>query len=242
MSKLKVLIITNYSFFPAELSNFQLLDSLSNLKRIRLERIRIPSLKETPIVLKKLLKLSLFMCEIGQAFTSIKISEVFPNLEEMNIDYCNDLVELPAGLCDLIKLKMLSITHCHNLSALPKEIGNLFNLEVLRLRSCIDLENLPDSIYKLSKLIFLDISDCFSIRSLPERIGELQNLTKLNMNNCSRLLELPPSILDFKQLKYVVCDEELKEVWEFYLPDESIIELKLAKDEVNLNWLENHLS
>ncbi|MCI29756.1 disease resistance protein, partial [Trifolium medium] len=43
MSMLKVLIITNYAFHPSELSNFELLDSLHNLKRIRLERISVPS-------------------------------------------------------------------------------------------------------------------------------------------------------------------------------------------------------
>ncbi|PON34600.1 Powdery mildew resistance protein [Parasponia andersonii] len=242
MTELKVLIITNYGFFAAELGDFQLLGSLTKLTRIRLERISIPCLRQTSIVLKKLQKLSLFMCELGHAFSSIKISEVLPNLVEINIDYCDDLVELPAGLCDLIKLKKLSITHCHNMCALPEEIGNLDNLEVLRLRSCIDLERLPDSISKLTRLTFLDISDCFSIRNLPEQIGELQSLTNLNMKNCSRLLELPPSVLDLKELKVVVCDEELKELWEFYLPIDANIELRSVKDEVNLNWLENHRS
>ncbi|POO02736.1 Powdery mildew resistance protein [Trema orientale] len=242
MTGLKVLTITNYGFFAAELGDFQLLESLTNLTRIRLERISIPSLRQTSIALKKLQKLSLFMCELVHAFSSIKISEVLPNLVEINIDYCDDLVELPAGLCDLIKLKKLSITHCHNMCALPEEIGNLDNLEVLRLRSCIDLEKLPDSISKLTRLTFLDISDCFSIRNLPEQIGELQSLTSLNMKNCSRLLELPPSALDLKKLKVVVCDEELKELWEFYLPIDANIELRSVKDEVNLNWLENHHS
>ncbi|XP_062102118.1 probable disease resistance protein At5g66900 isoform X1 [Humulus lupulus] len=240
MSTLKVLLVTNYAFFPAELSDFQLLNSLTNLSRIRLERISIPSLKETHIVLKKLKKLSLFMCKIGDAFSSVKISEVFPNLEEINIDYCDDLKELPAGLCDLIKLKKLSITHCHNLSTLPEEIGKLINLQVLRLRSSIDLEKLPDSICKLYKLTFLDISNCYSLQNLPENIGQLCHLTKLNMNNCSRLAELPSSVLDLEQLKNVVCDEELKELWEFHLHPESNTKIKVAKDRVNLNWLENH--
>ena len=36
MDELKVLIDTDYGFFHVELSNFQLLGSLHNLKRIRL--------------------------------------------------------------------------------------------------------------------------------------------------------------------------------------------------------------
>ncbi|EXC24860.1 putative disease resistance protein [Morus notabilis] len=239
MSKLKVLIITNYGFFPTKLSNFELLDSLTNLKRIRFERVVIPSLGETSIKLENLQKLSLFMCKVGQAFGSIQKSEPFPSLEELNIDYCTDFVELPAGFCNMVKdvLRKLSITHCHKLSTLPEEIGEMDNLEVLRLRSCIDLEKLPESICNLSNLNLLDISDCFSIRNLPEDMGNLRSLKKLNMKDCSRLRDLPPSVLDIEQLGDVVCDEELKELWEFYLPCEAKIKLRLAKEDVNLNWL-----
>ncbi|KAL6273772.1 hypothetical protein ACE6H2_024464 [Prunus campanulata] len=169
MSKLKVLIVTNYGVLQADLSNFKLLGSLPNLKRIRLERISIPSISEKSMQLKGLQKISLFMCSIGQAFSnsSIQILEAFPNLVDLNIDYCNDLVELPAKLCDLIHLKKLSITNCVKLSTLPDEIGKLDDLEVLRLRSCTDLERLPDSIKNLSKLNLLDMYYCFNIKELP---------------------------------------------------------------------------
>ena len=68
MDKLQVLMITNYGYFPAELRNFQLLKSLPNLKTIRLEKVSIPSLCKAPVLLKSLKKISLFMCNIGQAF------------------------------------------------------------------------------------------------------------------------------------------------------------------------------
>ncbi|XP_030935986.1 probable disease resistance protein At5g66900 [Quercus lobata] len=95
MDNLKVLIITNYGFFPTELRNFQLLNSLPNLKTIRLEKASIPSLCNAPILLKSLKKISLFMCNIAQAFgnCTIQVSDALPNLMEINIDYCNDLVE-----------------------------------------------------------------------------------------------------------------------------------------------------
>ncbi|KAL6273771.1 hypothetical protein ACE6H2_024463 [Prunus campanulata] len=70
MSKLKVLIVTNYGVLQADLSNFKLLGSLANLKRIRLERISIPSISKKSIQLKSLQKISLFMCSIGQAFSN----------------------------------------------------------------------------------------------------------------------------------------------------------------------------
>ncbi|KAL6312763.1 hypothetical protein AAG906_020559 [Vitis piasezkii] len=139
MDELKVLVVTNYGFCTAELTNFSVLGSLSNLKRIRLEKVSIPTLCKTSIELKNLEKLSLVMChKIGLAFASstIQIPEMLPNLREINIDYCNDLVELPEGFCDLIQLNKLSISNCHKLSSLPEGIGKLTNLEVLRVSSC----------------------------------------------------------------------------------------------------------
>ncbi|ONH96598.1 hypothetical protein PRUPE_7G139600 [Prunus persica] len=239
MDKLKALIVTNYGFLPAELSNFQLLSSLSNLKRIRLERISILSITKNPIELKSLQKISLFMCNIGQAFSncSIPISSAFPNIEEMNIDYCHDLVELPAELCGLSQLKKLSVTNCHKLSALPEEIGKLTKLEVLRLKSCTDLVKLPGSMKSLKKLDFLDISDCFSIRELPEDIGDISNLRKINMRQCLRLEELPLSVLDLEQLKEVICDEETKYLWESFSSHLNNVSINVAKENINLNWL-----
>ncbi|KAF3952397.1 hypothetical protein CMV_022039 [Castanea mollissima] len=204
MVKLKVIVVTNYGFFPAELSNFQLLRSLPNLKRIRLE----------------------------------KVSDSLPNLMEINIDYCNDLVELPGWLCEVLPLKKLRITNCHKLPLLPERIGNLTNLEVLRLRSCTELSELPGSIRSLHKLSILDISDCLSICKLPKHIGELHSLTEFHMKECLRLRnQLPPSIMELQQLKLVVCDEDRAKLWEPFKEFLSNVKVKVAKKDINLNWL-----
>ncbi|KAM1702105.1 hypothetical protein ACFXTN_025283 [Malus domestica] len=238
IDKLKVLIVTNYGLSPTELSNFNLLESLSNLKRIRLESISIHSITKNWVPLKSLKKISLFMCNMGQAFhnCSIKISDAWPGLEEMNIDYCDDLVELPAELCDLVHMKVLSITNCHQLSCLPEEIGNLKHLDVLRLRSCTELVRLPVSIENLTKLRCLDMYNCFGIRKLPEGIGKMIGLRKINMGQCSRLEELPLSVWDLdEQLEEVICDEEKKPFWDSFLARDKI---KVRKEKSSLNWLE----
>ncbi|KAB2617913.1 disease resistance protein [Pyrus ussuriensis x Pyrus communis] len=235
MDKLKVLILKNYGLLPAELDNFELLGSLSNLKRIRLERISIPSISKVLKQLKSLQKISFFMCDIGQGF--VQILDALPNLVELNIDYCHDLVPLPANLCDLVHLKKLSITNCHKLSALPADIRKLVNLEVLRLRSCADLLELPGSIRNLKVLKFLDISDCFSVKELPEDIGAMCSLEKINVSQCSRLKELPASVMDLEQLNEVICDEETKTLWEPFLPFLTNIRIKVIKEDINLNWL-----
>lgn len=239
MDKLKVLIVTKNGIVPAELCNIQLLGSSTNLKKIRLERISISSITKNLIQLKSVTKISLFMCKIGQAFSncSLQISDALPCLQEMNIDYCNDLVELPVALCALVNLKMLSITNSHKLSALPEEIGKLVNLEILRLRSCTDLTKLPNSSTNLKKLKFLDIADCFSIRELPEDFGGLNNLKDINMRKCSRLRELPSSVWDLENLREVVCDEDTSNLWEPFLPFIPNLRIKVVRENVNLDWL-----
>nr|XP_023891174.1 probable disease resistance protein At5g66900 isoform X2 [Quercus suber] len=240
MDELKVLIVTNYGFFHAKISNFQLLGSLPKFRRIRLEKVSISSLCETLVPLKSLKKISLFMCNIGKAFENctIQLSNALPNLTEIRIDYCNDLLELPAGLCDIVLLKKLIITNCHKLSALPKGIGKLVNLEVLRFRSCTDLSELPESIRSLHKLSILDISDCLSISKLSKHIGELCNLKVLNMKGCLRLRDpLPESTMELKQLELVVCDEERAKLWEHIKEFLTKLKVEVAEKDINLNWL-----
>ncbi|XP_041006774.1 probable disease resistance protein At5g66900 [Juglans microcarpa x Juglans regia] len=245
MEELKVLIVTNYGSFPVELGNFQLLGSVPNLKRIRLEKVSIPSICKTLSASRSLEKISLFMCHIGHAFRncSIQISDALPNLREINIDYCIELVELPAGIFDIISLKKLNITNCHKLSTLPEGLGKLRNLEVLRLRSCTKLLELPESSRSLHNLVVLDISDCLSIIKLPKHIGELCNLKEFHMKGCLALRnQLLLSILDLKHLKLVVCDEERAKRWEPIMElraDCSRPQIKVAEKDDNLKWLGN---
>ncbi|KAG6768053.1 hypothetical protein POTOM_026950 [Populus tomentosa] len=219
MNKLKVLVLHNYGFVPAELSNFPLLGSLSNLKRIRLEKVSIPSLFLTSMKWRKLEKMSLVMCNIDQAFnkSTNKISDAFPKLVELTIDYCNDLEELPTGFCDLVLLRKLRITNCHKLLALPEDMGNLLDLEVLRLNSCIELTGLPGSIGRLHKLQILDLSECLSVTELPEQIGQLHDLRKLYMIECSSC-ELPSSVENLVRLKEVIGDQETAMSWNRFKP------------------------
>ncbi|KAK3412197.1 hypothetical protein EUGRSUZ_I00980, partial [Eucalyptus grandis] len=199
--KLKALIVTNYSFFPAKLRNFHVVGS--SLRRIRLERIMVSFQSMGKLRLHNLQKISFFMCDIGQASTSsdAKISNAMPKLVELNIDYCNDLVTLPNGICEIKPLKKLSITNCHNFSALPEQLGQLTSLEVVRLNSCTSLLQLPSSIETLQKLTLLNISDCLSLSTLPNQIVQLVNLNRINMRGCVRLSVLPRSIVRLRNLK-----------------------------------------
>lgn len=75
MNKLKVLIITNYGSNHAEIDNFEMLDRLSGLTRIRLERISInPFLSKTGMQFKNPKKYSFFECCVnGEAFENCTV-------------------------------------------------------------------------------------------------------------------------------------------------------------------------
>lgn len=241
MSKLKVLIVTNYGLCPVELNNFILLGYLSNLRRIRLENVSISSLSKSLLQLRNLQKISLMMCDIGKAFGSCtsEIPQMLPNLLELEIAYCDDLVEFPIGFCNLLRLKKLSITYCNELSALPYGFGRLVNLELLSVHSCKKLKELPESICRLHKLSFLDISDCVGMTKMPERIGDLRGLRALHMRGCRGLQDLPPSVEDLCELKDVICDEEISYLWKFYENNLTNLKVNVRKEDINLDWLHN---
>ncbi|KAI3452061.1 hypothetical protein Pfo_008726 [Paulownia fortunei] len=236
MQHLKVLILTNNGSCPAEVCDFPAPDHLLNLKRIRLEHISISSISTSFLQLRNLRKMSLVMCEIGNALENC---DTWPNLVEINIDYCDDLVELPFWFCKLIHLKKLTISHCPELVRLPDELGNLTNLEVLRLHSCTTLQELPESIGRLHKLRFFDLSDCVGIEYLPEQMGQLHSLRKLDMRGCRGLSELPPSVLNLVQLEHVICDEETAYLWGYHNSGWSNLKIQVVKEDKNLNWLHN---
>ncbi|XP_039157456.1 probable disease resistance protein At5g66900 [Eucalyptus grandis] len=235
--KLKVLIVTNYSFFPVELCNFHVVGS--SLRRIRLERVTVSFQSMGKLRLDNLQKISFFMCDIGQASTSIdaKISYAMPKLVELDIDYCNDLMTIPDSICEIKPLKKLSITNCHNFSALPEQLGQSTSLEVVRLNSCTNLLQLPNLIGTLQKLTSLNISDCLNLSTLPNQIGQLDNLKKINIRGCLRLSELPRSIVRLRNLKKVICDQEREDLWKPLKNSLSSLNIMAFEEEPNLDWL-----
>ncbi|XAR73951.1 hypothetical protein NMG60_11008092 [Bertholletia excelsa] len=243
MDQLKVLIITNYGFCSAEISNFIRLGHLSSLKRIRLEHILIPSISKAVLQLKNLQKVSFVMCKIEKAFQNctVLIPNMLPNLAEIVFDYCRDLEKFPAWLCNISSLQKIYITNCNEFKSLPEECGELKNLEVLSLNACTKLLKLPESIGSLKKLSFLDLTDCISITKLPGQMGRICSLEKLHMKGCQGLSELPSSVKDLKQLKTLVCDEETAHLWEQYKIHLPNLNMDLLKEEPNLDWLHDML-
>ena len=207
MKKLKVLTITNHGVSLAKITNFSCLGSLPNLKRIRFEKASVTLLDLAQLRLDSLQKISFVMCSFGEVFyecVDIDISKALPSLQEIEIDYCYDLDEVPYWVSQVVSLKKLNVTNCYKLSRLPNDIDNLSKLEVLRLASCFNLCELPETTSELRNLRFLDVSDCTGLRKLPLEIGKLQKkLKKISMRKCWRC-ELPGSVVNLENLE-VIC-------------------------------------
>ncbi|XP_023731139.1 probable disease resistance protein At5g66900 [Lactuca sativa] len=233
--KLKSLNITNHGLYLTKFNNFHFLTSSHNLTRIRLERVDIsPSI----LSLISLQKVSLIMCKIGNTFKNLitKTPNIWPQLVELEIDYCQDLVEFPGTLCNSDHLKKNSITNCNDLCGFSEEFGDLINLEMLSLRSCTKLKKLPESIWRLRNLSVLDISDCLNLSGLPEKMGKLGCLRKIYMKGCSGVNELPESVEELSHVR-VVCNEEVAYKWRGY----SNVEIDLV-EENPLETLERMMS
>ncbi|CAA7056906.1 unnamed protein product [Microthlaspi erraticum] len=238
MKKLKVVMIRNHGPDPAKLTNLSCLSSLPNLRRIRFEKASITLLDISRLQLNSLENLSLWLCHVDESLNELQVdvSKTLQSLQEIEIDYCYNLVELPHWFSQVVSLKKLSITNCNKLCGLFEAIGNLRNLEMLRLSSCSNLFELPETIERLSNLRFLDVSGCFQLKKLPLEIGKLQKLKKILMRDCYRC-ELPDSVKGLENLE-VKCDEGTVFLWERLKPKMKNLTITEEETEHNLNLLQ----
>ena len=77
-----------------------------------------------------------------------------PNLETLDLSYCENLVKIPESGEFLHKLKTWNLVYCKKLQNLPNNLmlTSLEVLETLNLYGCKNLRDLPDGIYKLQQL------------------------------------------------------------------------------------------
>uniref|UniRef100_A0A1J3G2V7 Putative disease resistance protein n=1 Tax=Noccaea caerulescens TaxID=107243 RepID=A0A1J3G2V7_NOCCA len=238
MSRLRVLVIINNGMSPAVLHDFSIFANLSKLRSLWLERVHVPELTNTTVPLKNLHKMSLILCKINNSFdqTGVDISNIFPNLGDLTIDHCDDLVALPSSICRMTSLNSLSITNCPRLGELPKNLSKLQALEILRLYACPELKALPVEICELLRLKYLDISQCVSLCCLPEEIGNLTTLEKIDMRECC-FWSRPSSAVSLESLRHVICDRDVASMWDEVEQAVPGLKIEAAEKCFSLDWL-----
>lgn len=238
MGRLRALVIINNGMSPARLHDFSNFTNLAKLKSLWLERVHVPELSTSTVPLKSLRKMSLILCKINNSFdqTAVDMSQIFPNLSDLTIDHCDDLVELPATVCGITSLNSISVTNCPRINELPKNLSKLKALQLLRLYACLELKTLPVEVCELPRLKYLDISQCVNLSFLPEEIGKVRTLEKIDMRECS-LRSIPSSAVSLTSLRHVICDKETLGIWEHVEKVVPGIRVEGAEKCFSLDWL-----
>ncbi|KAF3942611.1 hypothetical protein CMV_030750 [Castanea mollissima] len=119
-----------------------------------------------------------------------------PNLETLDLSYCENLVKIPGSGEFLHKLKTLYLGYCKKLQNLPNNLmlTSLEVLEKLSLGGCKNLRDLPDGIYKLQQLRVLG-TPTFKLRpscnSFDSSSGYgFLKMTQLFLPHCKSIIEL----------------------------------------------------
>ncbi|XP_040998245.1 disease resistance protein RUN1-like [Juglans microcarpa x Juglans regia] len=199
-NKLRVLEWPNYpsSFLP---SNFH----GNNLVEFQMPNSLIKELGG--LKSKNLTFMDLSYC---QFLTKIPDLSSSPNLEILDLEGCENLVEVHDSVGFLDKLSSFLVSGCCKLRILPKRF-KLRSLRSFDLQECSSLENFPEIEYEMEFLHVLNLRDS-SIKELPSSIENLKGLKMLHLQRSS-LKELPSSIENLEGLKMLYLQRSsLKEL------------------------------
>jgi len=110
----------------------------------------------------------------------------FPNLTELCVDDCINLIKIDDSVGFLDKLLRFSAKGCTKLRIVPHGI-KLTSLEYLCLRDCSSLAIFPEILAPMEKLKFVDLEGT-AIENLPLSLKNLKGLQSIHINRC-RMLE-----------------------------------------------------
>ncbi|XP_028785118.1 putative disease resistance protein At4g11170 [Neltuma alba] len=210
MKKLKVLVIKNASFSEGikylpnslcvlEWKGYPFKFFPSDFHPTKLVHL---DLSNSCVVLqplnKKLESLSRMNFSNCKSLSQIPKMSGVPNLRELRLDGCTNLIEIHDSLGFLDKLEKLSAMRCKSLRTLPP-IVKLIALEHLNLFGCSSLQSFPEISEEMKNLKTLDLEST-AIARLPSSICNLVGLESLNMEACPNLEQLPASICTLPNL------------------------------------------
>ncbi|XP_054783912.1 disease resistance-like protein DSC1 isoform X2 [Prosopis cineraria] len=193
--------------------------SLPNLGQLRLTNCKALTSLTCSTPLKSLTWLSLDGCSRLSEFsvTSEKRLQLFlsntaindelclssgclGNIEQLRLDGCQSLINLPYNNAELSDLRSLNISGCNNLASnLHLLLDGFCSVEELLLNDCSNLYELPNNISILSSLQELSLSGSTNLQTVPASIKHLSRLQCLRLDECERLRslpELPPSVVN----------------------------------------------
>jgi hypothetical protein len=140
-------------------------------------------------------------CEFLEIFPNVSR---IPNLVDLRLNGCKNLVEIHHSVGFLDKLVHLSLMECYSLVNFPKSL-KLRSLKELYVSSCLGLNYFPEIECQMECLEYLNFDDT-NIKELPSSIAYLIGLRDLQLENNRNLMYLPSSIYQLQHLCNVRLD------------------------------------
>ncbi|KAI4308560.1 hypothetical protein L6164_031619 [Bauhinia variegata] len=155
-------------------------------------------LEELPLreQLDELVELKMLRSKIKQPWHGKKS---FRKLKLIDLRYSKELIRFP-NVLEVPNLEQLILEDCINLLEVDHSVGQLKKLILLNLKGCVNLKNLPRHLEMDSLKDFI-LSGCSKVKKLPEFGDKMKNLTSLDLQDCKSLVCLPKSIEKVKSLR-----------------------------------------
>ena len=108
----------------------------------------------------------------------------------VDFSWCDLITKIP-NLSMTPNIEQLLIRGCKNLVEIDESVGHLDKLKVWDLNNCVKLETLP-SCLTMKSLTFFSLMACERIKKFPNILHEMEDIKQLYLpTNCTN--ELPPS-------------------------------------------------
>ena len=140
--------------------------------------------------------MNLQSCQYIKELPDLSIST--PNIKQLNLCECINLVKVHDSVGCLDKLESLDLTGCVGLKILPSCI-TMKSLKILILYKCKRVKRFPNISQEMENLKFLSLA-CTAIRELPSSFRNLSGLERLDIGSYSYTCHLPSSIYELPHL------------------------------------------
>ena len=137
----------------------------------------------------------LSQCESIRKIPDLSMS---PNIKELILADCKNLVEIDDSVGHLDKLEVWDLMRCDKLETLPSCLS-MKSLRSFNLGYCKSLKKFPNILQEMKSLEKLYLTET-GISELPESFGNLTGIIKLFLGNIAGQLHLPDSIYNLQRL------------------------------------------
>ncbi|XP_057415448.1 TMV resistance protein N-like [Lotus japonicus] len=204
MRCLRILIVRNTSFsiepkhLPAHLTvlDWNQYPSKSFPPEFHPKNIIVFNLWKSSLTLRKTFQkfssLTTMNFSCNETITTMPNVSGVPNLREIRLDHCENLIKVDESVVFLQKLAHLSASGCYKLREFPRSMY-LPSLEVLNLSNCSKLEHFPDIVNKMNQPLKIYMTWA-SIEKLPDSICNLTGLVFMDFGYSEKLKYLPHSL------------------------------------------------